>query len=65
MTGRVYGVERVELASLESLAPFVVSVVQGQGHVEVTVLAPADPSRTLTLRTGRQSHELEAVFVRD
>lgn len=63
VVARVYGVERVELASLESLAPFVVSVAKGNGYVDITVLAPADPSLALTVRGGRQPHELEAVFV--
>ena len=61
--GRVYGVERVELTTFDSLAPFVVSVAKGDGYVDITVLAPADPSLTLTWRGGQQPHELEAVFV--
>jgi hypothetical protein len=59
---RLHGVERVNMSSIDGLAPFVTSTLPGPGFVDLAVALVGTDGR-LDVRHGRLSHEIEVVVV--
>ena len=59
---RLHGIERSDLATLGSLAPFSVTSAQASGYADVTVTAVLEAGQTLVARSGPAPHEVEVVL---